>query len=240
MPKKAALNNKLDDINAFLARPLTDKDLTDKMERKANLRKPFDPVIRERVRQELEDAKTRGRNEDVISSLEEQYDNMLRLRLAFGTSLKPAAPTQDSINRPMSQQDRLAEVNRENRRRNAEAVRNAQLREKKQIREIESRIARGEVVQEDMSRRLKTKAKFVYNPLDPSAEKKKDSAAGSGASTPANGTPKLSAQKEMLLPHVAKLREKAYAEKKGIPTIHKPLMDDDIIGALDLDIDVEI
>jgi RNA polymerase-associated protein RTF1 len=69
-------------------------------------------------------------------------------------------------------------------------------------------------------------------------EKKGTPPNGSGTSTPANGTPNLSA----VLPHIAKLQQQnsTGADKKGIPTIHRPLMDDDIIGSLDLDIDVEI
>lgn len=244
VPKQAALANKVDDINTFIKRSLTDKEVSDKIERKRELRRPFDPVVREKLRLELEEAKARGRPDHVVAELEEEYDEMLKLRLAHGTSLKSSAAGEagSGSGKALSQQERLAAVNLANRRHNAEAVRRAQIQEKKHIRALEERIARGEEVKDDMSRRLKTKTKFVFNPNEASTDKRKTggSAAGSGASTPANGTPKLGAQKQPLLPHLAKLQEKAYAEKKGLPTIHKPLMDDDIIGALDLDIDVEI
>jgi RNA polymerase-associated protein RTF1 len=130
-------------------------------------------------------------------------------------------------------------LNIENRRRNAEAVRKAQLKEKAKSREMEARIARGEEVTEDTSRRLRTQPKFMQDVTGKSTP-----ATGSGASTPANGTPKLAASKASALPaHIARLQAQTHAtnsDKKGIPQIHRPLVDDDIIGALDLDIDIEI
>lgn len=121
-------------------------------------------------------------------------------------------------------------------------MRQAQLKERARNREIEAKIERGEAVEEDHSRRLKTKARFLH---DVNEHTDSRSAKASGASTPAttgSGTPVLGAQKSLpLLPHLAKLqKQQSSLGKNGIPTIHKPLMDDDIIGALDLDIDVEI
>ena len=236
MPKRGALENKLDDIHKFLKRSLNDQEVSAKVERKRALRRPFDPVVRENLRKELEEAKLRDRPQEVIDSLEEQYDNLLRQRLAFGTSLKNK---EEPTTKVQSQQERLAAVNLANRRANQESIRKAQIQEKKHIRDMEQKIARGEVVVEDHSRRLKTKTKFVFNPGE-SADKKPSSAVGSGASTPANGTPRLGAQKGPLLPHLAKLQEKAMGEKKGIGQIHRPLNDDDVIGAMDLDIEIEI
>ncbi len=118
-------------------------------------------------------------------------------------------------------------------------VRKAQLKERARAREIEKKLERGEEVEVDHSRRRKTMAKFVHD-VHEMHEKRPASQAGSGASTPANGTPKLVAQKQPLLPHMAKLQQQKSVDKNGIPTVHKPLMDDDIIGALDLDIDENI
>src|SRR5690606_10695012 len=108
------------------------------------------------------------------------------------------------------------------------------------------RMERGEQVDDDHSRRLRTRMKFVHDVNDSDgsagagARKKGGDGADSGASTPANGTgtPKSGSG---MLPHIAKLQEQQRSQAKaGIPVIHKPLMDDDIIGALDLDIDIEI
>lgn len=120
---------------------------------------------------------------------------------------------------------------------NAELVRKAQLKEKAKSREIEMAIKRGETIEGDMSRRLRTKAKFVHDVNE--KIDKKAIANGSGTSTPVNGTSKTSSAKSQVLTHLSKLQEKN-ADNKGMPMIHKPLMDDDVIGSLDLDIDVEI
>jgi RNA polymerase-associated protein RTF1 len=236
VPKLAALDKKLDILRAFVSRKLTDREITDMIDRRNMLRRKYDPAQRESVEQALQEAKVQN-NQILTNQLEQELASLGKPGgLAFRTSLTPAKPTMTNS----AQQERLAELNRENRRRNVEAVRKAQLKERHRAREIEAAIARGEAVQEDPSRRLKTKAKFVHDVNDSMTVKKTSSANGSGASTPANGTPKLGAQKHALLPQIAKLQEQRYAETKGIPTIHKPLLDDDIIGALDLDIDIDI
>jgi RNA polymerase-associated protein RTF1 len=85
---------------------------------------------------------------------------------------------------------------------------------------------------------VKTRAKFKHDVTE-SFGKKNDSEQ-SGSNTPADGTPILSAKKPSTpLPHIAKLQA-ANGEKKGLPTLRRPLMDDDIIGAIDLEIDIEL
>lgn len=150
-----------------------------------------------------------------------------------------------------TQQERLAEINQSNRRANQEAVRRAQLKERHQVRKIEAAVARGEQVAEDPSRRLRTKAKFVHDvkeeapgtPGSSSQSQPKAAGADKDKAKDANGTPKLGATAPnggvAQLPHLLKLQQ-ANRDKNGLPTFHKPLMDDDIIGALDLDIDVDI
>ncbi|KAH8699814.1 hypothetical protein BGZ61DRAFT_493774 [Ilyonectria robusta] len=234
LPTKNFLSDKIDDINSLITHKWTNEEIKARLKRKNDLRRRFDPAERERVARLQEEARERG-DDHKVEELQEELDKLGTQRLAFKTSLgaskNPDAP------KGKSEQDRLAERNRENRRLNGEAVRKAQLKEKAKSREIEMALKRGEAYEGDMSRRLRTKAKFVYDVND----KVKDKAAdGTGTSTPANGTPKATPSKSQLLPHLAKLQEEKYLEKKGIPTIHKPLMDDDVIGSLDLDIDIEI
>ncbi|KAI8212614.1 hypothetical protein K4K52_007564 [Colletotrichum sp. SAR 10_76] len=233
MPKKQTLLDKIDDINHLVNYHLTTTEIDERIQRKSALRKKFDPKIRERLAQDIDIARAQG-NTRKAEDLQEQLDDLKTNVLAFKTSLS------DSQSKPSatSQQDRLANINRQRRLQNAENVRKAQLKEKAEARKLEAALERGEDIKNDLSRRLRTKAKFIHDVKD--GVKKPSSTNGSNASTPANGTPQLGAQKSgSLLPHLAKLQA-ANQEKKGIPTIHKPLMDDDIIGALDLDIDVEI
>ncbi|KYK58350.1 hypothetical protein DCS_05363 [Drechmeria coniospora] len=232
LPTKEFLDAKIDAINALINHNWTNEDIKARLARRNELKRRFDPAERERVARLLEEASRRG-DEEKAEELQEELDKLRGQRLAFRTSLGP--PKGAGGTAASTEQDRLAERNRENRRMNAELVRKAQLKEKARSREIEKALHRGEHVADDPSRRLRTKAKFVH---DVNATTPRPSQNGSAASTPAAGTPKVAPT--LMASHLAKLQEKNYVESKGLPMIHKPLVDDDIIGALDLDIDVEI
>lgn len=199
------------------------------------MRQKYAPAERDRITKSLEDARARG-DDSKVTELQDQLASLETPRLAFKTSLASSKKTSGPS---LSQQERLAQLNIENRRRNAEDVRKAQLKEKAKARDIEARIARGEEVNEDTSRRLRTQPKFMRDENAPATAEKKST--GSAVPTPTNGTPKLGAT-SVVPPHIAKLQQQnsVGSDKKGIPQIHRPLMDDDIIGSLDLDIDVEI
>ena len=236
VPKRPALHNKADDINKLINRSWTGDELNDKLRRQQELKNRFNGIRRKQLENELADARRAGADADA-ERLQDELDRLGTPRLAFRTSLAPAAAAADS-----AQQERLAAVNAEHRRLNADQVRRAQLRERARARDIEKRVERGEVVDEDHSRRLKTRAKFVHD-INEAHERPKSQTA-SGASTPAGATPRLGPAQQPkagLLPHLAKLAQRQKAvDKNGIPTIHKPLMDDDIIAALDLEIDEDI
>lgn len=230
------MSAKIDDINKLLSRSWTDAELDEKLQRERALREKFNPADRNRIANLLEKAKEQGEM-DKVTELQEQLDSIETPRLAFKTSLT----TNKKAASANSQQDRLAQINAENRKRNAEAVRNAQLREKAKARDIENRIARGEEVKEDTSRRLRTQPKFLLDHNE--VEERVKTGTTSGASTPANGTPKPNAAgNRPLPPHIAKLQQNQSQNgtENGMPQIHRPLVDDDIIGSLDLDIDVDI
>lgn len=240
VPKKGLLLNKADDINQLINRKWTEQELVEKVDRQQELKSRFNGVDRMRLEAAIKEAKALG-NAERAQKLQEELDHLETPRLAFRTSLTASA----KANNEPSQQERLARLNAENRRHNAEAVRKAQLRERKKARDIERKIENGEDVEEDTSRRVKTRAKFVHdvNSNGATPEKKPNSQAGSGASTPANGTPRLGAQKSGagLLPHLAKLQQQQRATaKNGLPMLHKPIEDDDIIASLDLEIDDNI
>lgn len=213
-PKKAQVDAKIDDINALRNRTWTEKEVSDKLARMQNLKKKYDSSERNRLLNKLEAAKEQG-DEARIAELQGQLDKLEVPKLAFRTSLVPnkksASPSAPS------QQDRLAQLNIQRRRDNAEAVRKAQILERAKVRKVEERNA--------------TPADGSETPTP---------ADGS----PANGTPKHnSSGKAPLLPHLQKLQmqhHQAGKDKKGIPQIHRPLVDDDIIASLDLELDVEI
>ncbi|KAL5086126.1 hypothetical protein Trisim1_009615 [Trichoderma cf. simile WF8] len=233
LPTKDFLVDKIDDINALINHKWTNEEIKARLAKRNELRKRFDPQERQRLANLAEEAAQRG-DDQKAEELQEELEKLGRERLAFKTSLGPSKNPEAT--KASSEQDRLAERNRENRRLNQEAVRKAQLKEKAKAREIEMALKRGEVISEDYSRRLRTKAKFVHDVNEKVGEKPEAPKDGAGAAT--NGTKGPSASQ--MLPHLAKLQEKHYSETKGLPTIHKPIMDDDVIGALDLEIDVEI
>ncbi|KAI1177243.1 hypothetical protein F4777DRAFT_220437 [Nemania sp. FL0916] len=214
LPKKAHLDAKIDDINALRNRTWTEKEVSDKLARMQNLKKKYDSSERNRLLNKLEEAKERG-DEARIEDLQGQLDRLEVPKLAFRTSLLPnkkSAPPSTP-----SQQDRLAQLNLQRRRDNAEAVRKAQILERARIRRLEERNA---------------------TPSDGGES------LGVVDGTAAHGTPRPgSTAKEPPLPHIQKLQmqyRQAGKDVKGIPQIHRPLVDDDIIASLDLGIDVEI
>ncbi|KAI1814447.1 hypothetical protein GGS20DRAFT_548731 [Poronia punctata] len=247
-PKKDQVDAKIDDINALRNRTWTEKEVNDRLARIQSLKKKYDSSERNRLLNKIEEAKDRG-DEARAAELQEQLDKLEVHKLAFRTSL---TQTKKSTPSTPSQQDRLAQVNIQRRRDNAEAVRKAQIMERARVRMIEAKMARGEDVEDDTSRRVKTKPKFmqVVNESEASAGTEGDNSQTPAGTTPANGTPTAGTPKvapatktTTMLPHLQKLKfqnHQAGKDKNGIPQIHKPIGDDDIIAALDLDIDVEI
>lgn len=186
-------------------------------------------ITRNRIEKEMKDAIARG-DEKNLAQLKTELVELEGPRLAYSTSMQPS-PKKNIAPTGLSQQERLAILNRQNRQKNQQEVRQAQINERRAHKATEAAIARGEDVVTDHSRRVVTKAKFKHDVTD------NGKLPPSGASTPAVGTPDLSAKKVTTpIPYLQKLQN----NKKGIPTIRRPLMDDDIIGGLDFDIDIDL
>lgn len=235
LPTKPKLAQKIADINALVNRTWTEAELQEKLLKSGALVNKYAPLKRNQLTNAIKEAKATN---DLVKAeeLQKELDELDGPKLAYSTSMR-SSPKKPQQAGGLSQQDRLAVLNKANRRRNAEEVRQAQINERKAARSTEAAIARGEDVTEDHSRRVKTRAKFKHDVSEGLSQKKTDDEA-SGANTP-SGTPKLSAKKSTSLPHLAKLQA-ANGEKKGLPTLSRPLMDDDIIGAIDLGIDIDI
>jgi RNA polymerase-associated protein RTF1 len=232
LPTKPKLNQKIIDINNLVNRTWTEEELQAKLTASGALQTKYAALERNRINVQIKEARANGL-ESRAAALQKELEELDGPKLAYSTSMQPT-PKKPS-NTP-SQQERLAALNRENRRKNAEEVRQAQIRERRHAKMTEAALARGEEVVEDHSRRLKTRAKFKHDANE--SFKKKEPA--SGESTPAgSGTPKMDAKKPPTLPLLAKLQQ-GQKDAKGLPTIRKPLMDDDIIGSLDLGIDLEL
>ncbi len=235
LPTKTKLSNKINDINALVNRSWTEAELQEKLNRSGALKNKYIPIERNRLNNLIKEAKTAG-DEERVKELRAELEALEGPTLAFNTSLH-TTPKKTTGPPQLSQQERLAILNKENRRKNAEEVRQAQLKERRHAMATQAALARGEAVQEDHSRRVKTVAKFKH---DVTQLGKKMDSDRSGASTPAVGTPSLTAKTDIApLPHIAKLQQ-SQTDKNGLPTFRRPLTDDDIIGAIDLGIEIEL
>lgn len=233
LPTKPKLAAKINDINGLVNRSWTEAELQEKLTKSGALVNKYIPIERNRLTNLLKEAKGRG-DEKAVDQIQKELAELDGPKLAYSTSMQPKKNSNPS---GLSQQERLAVLNKQHRRENAEKVRQAQINERRAAKMTEAALARGENVAEDTSRRLKTRAKFKHDVADAFGAKKTDSDR-SGTNTPAIGTPNLSAKiPSTPLPHLAKLPG---SEKKGLPTIRRPLMDDDIIGAIDLGIELEL
>jgi RNA polymerase-associated protein RTF1 len=199
------------------------------------LKNKYIPIERNRLNNLLKEAKSSG-DEERVEQLRAELAALEGPTLAFNTSIH-TTPKKVTGPPQLSQQDRLAMLNKENRRKNQEEVRQAQIKERRQAMATQAALARGEVVEEDHSRRHKTVAKFKHDVNDIG---RKIESNRSGTNTPAAGTPGLTATKDVTpLPHIARLQQ-SQTDKNGLPTFRRPLTDDDIIGSIDLGIEIDI
>lgn len=229
IPTKPKLIGKIDDINNLVNRTWTEAELQEKLTKSGALINKFIPIERNRIANAIKDATVRGDEKDLVL-LKKELADLDGPKLAYSTSMQPS-PKKNATPQGMSQQERLAILNKQNRQKNQQEVRQAQINERRAHKLAEAAIARGEEVVTDHSRRVVTKAKFKHDVAD------LDKPSGSGTSTPIISTPDLLAKKVSTpVPYLQKLQN----DKKGLPTIRRPLMDDDIIGAIDFDIDIEI
>ncbi|KAK0666370.1 putative RNA polymerase-associated protein RTF1 [Cercophora samala] len=212
VPTKTQLVNKIGDINGLVRHKWTEQEIAEKLKRQNTLMQKFSNTERDNLTRQLEAARARG-DEDAVDRLQKKLEDLSTPKLAFRTSLTSADKKRPE-SKGLTQQEKLALLNAENRRRNAEEVRKAQIKE-----------------------RARTIIPKKNVPSADKASQASDSQKESGSNTPAaNGN-----SNGGLLPHIAKLQEQQRAtSKNGLPLVHAPLMDDDIIGALDLGIDIEI
>lgn len=219
IPKKPELVKRAAAINGLINHTWTTEEVNEKIKRQSALMDRFTGAERGRLEQSLAQARAHG-NDELANELQDKLDNTPQPRLAFSTTLKKSTPVKPSA---PTQQDRLADKNAANRLINAKIVREAQLAERQKVRDKERKeaIARGEIVRS-------RKPRPGQNGTDEG---------DSAANTP-SATPNAKTKEAINLSAIAQLKQNQ--ARSVVPQIHKMLTDEDIIGALDLDIDVEI
>lgn len=237
LPTKPKCAQKVADINALINRSWTEAELQAKLAKSGALKGKHLGIEKQRLLDLIADAKAKGDFEK-----EEAYQQELSKldgpKLAFNTSVNSSAKKHAPESPSMSQQDRIALLNKQNRKKNVEEVRQAQIAERRKAKAIQAAIARGEAVAEDHSRRVKTVAKTSHDVTESFDAQKTDS--GVGTPTTPGGTSQSAKKATNEL--VAKLQAAKNQQKTngGFRGISKPLVDDEIIGALDLGIDIDI
>ncbi len=252
---KPFLISKLEDINGLLNHRFTDDEIQQKLKRSGALQNRFAPLERNHINSRRKEAEARG-DEAAIAKCDAELVTLDGPKLAFGTSLNASPRKAPAVTGP-TQQERLAQLNRANRKANQQEVRRAQHAEKRAEAAIQAAVERGEASANPFTR-VKTRAKFHYDVkndslappmssqgLDDLFEGNSDrSRAGTplsmgGTNTPLKiGTPKRSGTPRSGTPIFTK--QDSGEKKSAIPTIRKRNMDDDLIAAMDLGIEIDI
>src|SRR5579862_7256697 len=157
MPTKSSLIHKMREIDMLIHRSWTEGEIAEKLKRSGAIQQRFLPLERSNIKNRREEAVRRG-DEAEVAKCDAELAALEGPKLAFGTSLlhAPSKPKEKG------QQDRLAEINRRNRKANAESVRKAQIRERREDLKAQAAVARGEALP-DSFKRVKTRAKVHYD-----------------------------------------------------------------------------
>ena len=236
LPTKSFLRSKIDAFEGVVKHQFTDEEITEKLKRQGVMQRKDAYFERNIINTRRRAAEVKG-DEAAIAKCDAELAALDGPKLKYGTCLvdpkaKPVVPAGPT------QQERLAELNRANRKANRENVRKAQLAERKADRINREAVQRGEAVPNSFAR-VKTYAKTHHdanetlNPL--LARQNGGSRDISRSATPAAvTTPKVEATKPVLPSPAQKLTA------SGMPVLGNRNMDDEIIAAMDLGIDIEI
>lgn len=237
MPTKTALVEKNHDIHRLINHEFTQKELDEKLRRQGahdTKRQIYNRIQLERRRAQ---AAALG-DEATIAECDAEMARLAGPKLAFGTTLvKPRTAEK-------TEQERLEEINRRNQKLNSENIRKAQIEERRKERKNAAAVARGEALP-DRFARIKTVAR-TYHDVNGNRQTpgKRPGDEGSGTVTPQttttgtntpNKTPKPTST-----PAVGTNTNGEKKQPQGIPTIRHRPHDDEIIGALDFGIELDL
>lgn len=222
LPTIAQVDVKLAAINSLLNHRWADQEISQKLKRQQDAHKHLVEIDRESFQERRARAVAKGDDREV-----EHVDRKLLALKNMTMHPRNGTPIQDknvrpSAEKPLTQQDRIALINAQNRKANTEEIRRALLQEKKTEQKRQAAIARGEASANPFAR-VKTLVKTHHDANG--SDKKLDDLFESGRSRSATPLPKA-------LPKVPTANGSARKLKKK--------NDDDIIGDLDIDIDIDI
>ena len=195
VPTKASLIQKVDAINKLINHRFTDAEIQEKLVRSGVLQRKNNSIERASLLTRREEARVDG-NQDLLDQIDAKLLELEGPKLAFGTSVVKKV----IVPKGLTQQERLGEINRANRKANTIHVRKAQQKERRAEMLNRAAIARGEAVPNPFAR-VKVMAKIHHDVNEhlkvPKPAKDDDlfsgSDGGSRAATPGVVTPKKEA-----------------------------------------------
>ena len=191
VPTKASLIQKVDAINKLINHRFTDAEIQEKLVRSGVLLRKNNSIERAGLLTRREEARVNG-NQDIVDQIDAKLLELEGPKLAFGTSVvkKVVVP------KGLTQQERLGEINRANRKANTIHVRKAQQKERRAEMLNRAAIARGEAIPNPFAR-VKIMAKIHHDvnehlnvPKTSTDDLFSGSEGGSRAATPGVSTPK--------------------------------------------------
>ncbi|MCJ1396371.1 hypothetical protein MMC18_009261 [Xylographa bjoerkii] len=191
VPTKASLIQKIDAINKLINHRFTEVEIQEKLVRSGVLLRKNNSIERASLLTRREEARVNG-DQDIMDQIDAKLLELEGPKLAFGTSLvkKVVVP------KGLTQQERLGEINRANRKANTIHVRKAQQKERRAEMLNRAAVARGEAVPNPFAR-VKVMAKTHYDvnehlkvPKTSTDDLFSGSEGGSRAATPGTATPK--------------------------------------------------
>lgn len=227
MATQSKLASKVADINRLINHVFTPEEMTRKLRRQGVLDEDTNIIRRADLEREIKLAKSTG-DDEKAEKLQKELDDMLNPKLSWGTSLiKP----QTGNEKKLSEAERVHQINLRNQKLNYENVRRAQLEERKAARKSAAAVARGEAAP-DPFMRVRTVAKTHHDV----SEKPKDALASEATPT---DTLKEAPKASKPVQPVASSGATSKKPKNGFMITYQKT-DDEVIAAMDLDIDIEI
>ena len=161
LPRKSHLAHKAEGINALIKHRFTEAELQEKLKRSGVLgqrKKGMEVATLEGQRQQAE----ANGDHDKAAELAQQIKELRTTKLAWGTSITMPGGTNGISVTNNQQQQRLAELNKINRKLNTQTIRRAQLAERKAAVERQAAVDRGEAVADPFAR-VKVMPKTHFN-----------------------------------------------------------------------------
>lgn len=247
LPTKSQLIAKIDDINKLLNHHFTEEEIQEKLRRSGVLQNRFATIERAAITARRKAAEARG-DEAAIAKLDAELAALDGPKLAFGTSLRKS-PSKPAASTGLNQQERLALLNRANRKANTQDVRRAQHAERKAEAIARKAVERGEAVQNPFAR-VKTRAKVHHDvhgdtlAVPTSSHALDDLFEGNSRDVSRAGTPLSAVGSKSPMtagtPKGTSTPANNGQKISGLPRIGKRNMDEDVFAALDFGIEIDI